>query len=381
MKKPGFITFIIVFVTCATHAQGPDKEKITDLFQNQQYEDAIDYLKPFYSKDSGNLQILNSLGYALYMNDNRDEAKIYFHKIFDIDSNNISANQYLANIDISNRDYDLAKTFVYRLIHINPSRSSYYRILAGIFKKNREEDSARFYYEHAYYLAPMDNKNIMAYGEILINDSNYLKADSILEAGLTRDPFNINFLKLLIQSSYDSKIYEGMIDPGEKLIRMGELQFPILSKLVFAFYSLKKYENCIHLCELMDSNFIAVESTYYYESMSWSKLNNLVKSNELLEKCLTYAVSKTAELYYYDLARNNETMKYYQRAISNYDTAYYLFKNPFMIYNEGRIYDQHLKNYKKAKIYYLKYLMLAKPETGEGKKLYRFVKGRYTEIR
>jgi tetratricopeptide (TPR) repeat protein len=380
MKKSGFITFIVVFVTIASYGQSPDKEKITDLFQNQQFEDAIDYLKPFYVKDSGNLQILNSLGYAYYMNDNRDEAKIYFQKIFDTDSNNVSANQYLANIDISNRDYDEAKTFVYRLIHINPSRSSYYRILAGIYKKNREEDSARFYYEHAYYLAPTDSKNITAYSEILINDSNYLKADSILGAGLTKDPFNINFLKLLIQSSYDSKNYERMIAPGEKLIRMGELQFPVLSKLVFAFYSLKKYENCIHLCELMDSNFIAVESTYYYESMSWAKLNNLVRSNELLEKCLSYAVSKTAELYYYDLARNNETMKYYQRAISNYDTAYYLFKNPVMLYHEGRIYDEHLKNYKKAKIYYSKYLKVTKPETGDGKKLYKFVKGRYSEI-
>ena len=61
----------------------------------------------------------------------------------------------------------------------------------------------------------------MAYGEILINDSNYLKADSILEAGLTRDPFNINFLKLLIQSSYDSKNYEGMISSRRKINQDG----------------------------------------------------------------------------------------------------------------------------------------------------------------
>jgi tetratricopeptide (TPR) repeat protein len=381
MKKSGLLTFIIVFITVASNAQGPDKEKISDLFQNQQFEDAIDYLKPFYQRDSGNLQILNSLGYAFYMNDNHEEAKIYFQKIFDIDSNNISANQYLTNIGISDRDFDVAKTFARRLIHINPSRSSYYRVLAGIYKKNREEDSARFYYDHAYYLAPTDGRNITAYGEILINDSNYLKADSILNAGLTSVPYDINYLKLLIQSSYDSKNYAGMISPSEKLIRMGELQFPILSKLVFAFYSLKKYENCIQLCEFMDSNSIAVESTYYYESMSWSKLNNLVRSNEFLEKCLGKAISKSAELYYYDLARNNETLKYYQKAISNYDTAYYLFKNPLMIYNEGRIYDEHLKNYKKAKIYYLKYLMLVKPETGEEKKLCRFVKSRYAEIR
>ena len=138
-----FILFLLL-INSECLAQSPDKEKINDLFQNQQFEDAIDYLKPFYLRDSGNLQILNSLGYAFYMNDNKDEARIYFQKIFDIDSNNISANQYLTNIEISDRDFDAAKTFARRLIHINPSRSSYYRVLAGIYKKNREEDSALF---------------------------------------------------------------------------------------------------------------------------------------------------------------------------------------------------------------------------------------------
>jgi tetratricopeptide (TPR) repeat protein len=380
MNKGGTFIFINLFVAFTSYAQSPDKEKISDLLQNQQFEDAIDYLKPFYQKDSDNLQILNSLGYAFFMNDNKEEARIYFQKIFDIDSNNISANQYLTNIEISNRDFDAAKISAGRLIRLNPYRSSYHRILAGIYKKNREEDSARYYYDRAYYLAPTDNKNISAYGETLINDSSYLKADSILNVGLAKDPFNINFLKLLIQSSYDSKNYSGMLAPGEKLIRMGEWQFPILSKLVFAFYSLKKYDSCIQLCEFMDSNSIAVESTYYYESMSWSKLNNLVRSNESLEKCLGKAISKTAELYYYDLARNNEILKYYQKAISNYDTGYYLFGNPFMLYNIARLYDEHLKNYPKARIYYLKYLKLAHRETAEEKKLYRFVKNRCTEI-
>jgi tetratricopeptide (TPR) repeat protein len=381
MKKSGFITFLTLFITIASNAQGPDKEKINDFFQNQQYEDAIDYLKPFYLKDSVNLHILNSLGYAFYMNDEKEKARIYFQKIFNTDSNNISANQYLANINISGNNYNVAKTFVIRLTRINPSRSSYYRILAGIFKKNREEDSARYFYEIAYRLAPGDNKNILAYADILINDSNYLRADSILNAGLARDSVNINFLKLLVQSSYEAKNFAGIIPPGEKLIALGELPVPILSKVVFAYYSLKKYGDCILLCQLMDSNAIAQESTYYYESMSWAKLEKFALSNELLEKCLGYAVSKTAELYYYDLARNNESMKFYQKAISNYDTAYYLFKNPVMLYHAGRIYDEHLKNYKRAKSFYSKYLLAEHPETGEEKKLYRFVKSRFAEIR
>lgn len=380
MDKSGFIIFLILFINIVSNAQPPDKEKINDYFQNQQYEDAVDYLNTFYKKDSTNLLVLNSLGYAFYMNDEKEKARIYYQKIFISDSNNISANQYLTNIDIAANKYEDAKTFIVRLTHINPSRSSYYRILAGIFKKNREEDSARFYYEHAYRLAPSDNKNITAYADILIDDSNYLRADSILHVGLTKDSTNISFLKLLFQSSYNSKNYAGLIPPGERLITLGELQVPILSRLVFAYYSLKKYGDCILLCQMMDSNLIAGESTYYYESMSWAKLDKFELSNELLVKCLGYSISKTSELYYYNIARNLETLKNYKKAISNYDTAYYLFKNPFMLYNGGRIYDERLKNYKKAKLYYLKYLTVAKPESGEENKLYGFVKSRYVAI-
>ncbi len=380
MKKSALAAFISVFIIITCNAQVPDKEKINDFFQNQQFEDAIDYLKPYYLKDSDNIQTLNSLGYAYYMNDKKEESKIYYQKIFNTDSNNISANQYLANIYISNNNYETAKTFIVRLTDINPSRSSYYRILAGIFKKKREDDSARFYYEHAYRLSPVDNKNILSYADILINDSNYRRADSILNAGLARDSSNINFLKLLVQSSYEAKNFAGIIPPGEKLIALGELPVPILSKLVFAYYTLKKYGDCILLCQLMDSNAIAQESTYYYESMSWAKLEKFALSNELLAKCLSYSISKTSELYYYDIARNNESLKNYQKSISDYDTAYYLFKNPVMLYHKGRIYDEHLKNYKKAKSFYAKYLLAEHPETAEERKLYRFVKSRYTEI-
>jgi tetratricopeptide (TPR) repeat protein len=266
-KSRLIITLIPLIFASRMYGQTPDREKINGFFQNQLFEDAIDYLKPYYLNDSGNIQILNSLGYAFYMNDEKEKARIYFQKIFKSDSNNISANQYLANIYISNNDYELAKTFIIRLIQINPSRSSYYRSLAGIYKKNQEEDSARLFYELAYRLSPSDYKNINAYSEILINDSNYLRADSILKAGLRVDSFNINFLKLLFQSAYNSKNYAGMIAPGERLIGVGELPVPILSKLVFAYYSLKKYNDCIRLCEMMDSNMIAGESTFYYESI------------------------------------------------------------------------------------------------------------------
>lgn len=106
-----------------TRAQVIDKEKVMDYFQNQQFEDAITYLLPFYTKDSRNIQLLNYLGYASYMNEEKVNARLYFQDLLAIDSDNISANQYLANIYIENNNYDSAKIFILRLVKKYPATS------------------------------------------------------------------------------------------------------------------------------------------------------------------------------------------------------------------------------------------------------------------
>jgi len=64
-------------------------------------------------------------------------------------------------------------------------------------------------------------------------------------------------------------------------------------------------------------------------------------------------------------------------AIAQYDTAYYLFKNPLMLYNCGRILDEHLKNYDAAKKYFSKYMRLAKPQSADEKRAYEYIRKRY----
>jgi tetratricopeptide (TPR) repeat protein len=381
MIKQRLFIIALSLYAFSSKAQSYDKEKITGFFQNQQFEDAIDYLNPFYLIDSNNLQILNDLGYANYMDDNRQKAAVYFEKILRTDSNNIAANQYLANINISNNHLLAAGIFVRRLIRAAPRRASYYRILGSIYTKGLEKDSAVMYYQYAYQLTPNDSKNIMAYAESLINDSNYIRADSVLYAGLKTDSFNVSYLKLLIQSSYDSKNFQGIIAPGEKLIDLDELSIKILPKLAFAYFILNRFKECIRVCEIMDSNSLAGESTYYYEARSWSKLNKFSLSNELLEKCLGYSISKTSELYYFNLAENNESLGNYKMAISNYDTAYYLFKSPVMIYRCGRIYDEYLKNPARAKFYYSKYLRIAHPVNAGDRRLYDYIRSRCLELK
>ena len=50
------VMFILVFI-CGS-AQVPDKSRVMDFFEHQQYEEAVNYLQPLLAADSNNQQLL-----------------------------------------------------------------------------------------------------------------------------------------------------------------------------------------------------------------------------------------------------------------------------------------------------------------------------------
>ncbi len=353
-----------------------DKNKVMDFFQDQQFDEAINYLKSAAGNDSSNLQLLGFLGYAYYMNDNNPVAEKYYQRILRIDSNNLSAIRYLATIK-SNADPGEARMLTLRLISLQPGKASFYRNMADLLRRANQKDSALLYYSHAYTLVPGDYKNGTALADILVDDKNFSKADSIIEMGLAKDSLNISWLRLRIRSAYEAKDYQDALLPGERFMRLDEVTLSVLTQVALSYYNLKMYNDCIRVCEYMISRGLNVESVYYYEARSWAKLKNYSKSNELLQICLSTAISKTAEFYYYDLGENDEATMHYKRAVTQYDTAYYLFKNPVMKYNCGRICESNLKNTRLARKYYTAYLALAKPQSPDEKKAYEYVRTKW----
>ncbi|HMH33120.1 MAG TPA: tetratricopeptide repeat protein [Puia sp.] len=353
-----------------------DKGKLTDFFQSQQFEEAINYLQPVMVQDSNNLQLLGFLGYAYYMNDDIPIAAHCYQKMLTIDSNNQSALRYLTSINIKNNP-TIALEYARRLVNRQPSKAAYKRTLGDLLRRMHEKDSALLFYNSAYELAPNDQRNAGALADALIDDKSFSRADSILAAGLARDSLNLSLLKLRIRSAYETKDYPSALSPGEKLIAQHDISLGAMTQLVLSYYNLKKYRDCIRVCEYLLTNEVEVESIYYYEAKAWAKLDQFVKSNELLHTCLVKSISKTAELYYYNLGENYESLKQYKKAVAQYDTAYYLFRNPIMYYNCGRICESNLKNMKLAKKYYTLFLKIADPKSSEEKKAYAYVKSKW----
>jgi tetratricopeptide (TPR) repeat protein len=352
---------------------GFDRIKVLDFLQNQQFGDAISYLQPLLSLDSTNIQAISYLGYAQYMNDNRPAAEAAYGRVLRLDPTNIGALQYLTLL--SSRQSPLeALSYTHRLLRLQPDHAAHYRTAAELNNRIGWTDTAMALYQRAYALDPSDYRNAAGLATQLIERKEYLPADSILDAALLLDSNNVTCLKLRTLSAYESKAYAEALDPGERLLRMGEPAIAAMTQLALSYYNLKGYPDCIRVCEYMAVNQLATESTFYYEAKACVRIREYEHSDQLLRTCLAMAISSTAELYYYNLGSNFEEQHQYRAAIAAYDTAFYLFRNPMMKYNCGRIYDGNLHNQGLARKYYHQYLAFGEPNAPDEKKAYAYVK-------
>jgi tetratricopeptide (TPR) repeat protein len=360
----------------ARFAGGVDKEKIMDLFQDQQYDEAVNYLSPVLRADSNNVPVLNYTGYAYYMQDNEPAAVACYRRMLAVDSNSVTGLHYLVLL-LQGTDDAEALNDALRLVQLQPAKPARWRSVGNLWRRNQRPDSALAYLSRAYELAPGDLKTVADLSSVLVEGKQYDKADSLLDQGLEKDSLNIPLLKLRVASAFWNKHYDDALDPGEKLLRLKEPSVQSLEWTALSYYDLKKYPDCIRVCEGMQGMGMDIEAVYYYEGRAEAKLKHYSESDSLLRKALSKAISNTAEWYYDDLGDNFESQKNYRQSLAHYDTAFYLFKAPLILYNCGRICETELHNIPRAKQYYRRYLALAKPESEEEKRVYKLVKAQY----
>lgn len=195
-----FLLFLLFVYNTDAQSAATDKNKLLDFFQNQQFDEAVNYLTPAAAVDSQNIQLLGYLAYAHYMNDNTKRAADYFRKIITINADTISALQYLAILN-KNDNPDQALHYTRRLIYLQPNKAAHYRSMGELFKRKNKQDPSFLYYNQAYLLQPKDYKNGIGLADILIDNKKFERAYSIIEAGLEQDSVNIPFLKLQVRSA------------------------------------------------------------------------------------------------------------------------------------------------------------------------------------
>ena len=353
-----------------------DRVAVLNYIQNQEYEEAIAYLGPILQADSGNSGLLGYAGYAYYMNEDYRSSGACYRRLLGIDSNNIPALHYLLLMDMSDHPAD-ALGYASRLVRLQYDRASWWRMSGELLARMNQRDSAMICYDQAYALAPRDVRTIAGLADLLMGSKAFDRVDTMLNAAMALDSLNPTLNKLTVRSAYLSQHYARAIDPGERLVRSDEPAVQALTWLALSYYDLKAYPDCIRVCEHMLNLGLTQEPVYYYEARAWTKMGQYRTSDSLLRIALTIAIAPTAEWYYDDLASNHESLHEYREAVANYDTAYYLFRDPKVLYACGRICEMELRDPGKARKYYVKYLTVAKPVTKEEKEAVAYVRKRW----
>lgn len=353
-----------------------DRVAVLNYIQNQEYEEAIAYLAPILQADSGNSGLLGYAGYSYFMDEDYRAAGDCYRRLLTIDSNNIPALHYLLLIDMNEHPAD-ALGYASRLVRLQYDRASWWRMLGELLARTNQRDSAMICYDQAYALAPRDVRTIAGLADLLMGSKAFDRVDTMLNAAMALDSLNPTLNKLAVRSAYLSQRYARAMLPGERLVRSDEPAVQALTWLALSYYDLKAYHDCIRVCEHMLNLGLTQESVYYYEARAWTKMSEYRKSDSLLRIALTIAIAPTAEWYYDDLASNHESLHEYREAVASYDTAYYLFRDPKVLYACGRICETEMKDLGKAKRYYLKYLAVARPVSKEEKEAYAYVRRRW----
>ncbi|WP_109696199.1 tetratricopeptide repeat protein [Chitinophaga deserti] len=353
-----------------------DNNLLMGYLQEQQYDQVIRYMETTVQPQHPNGLVI--LANALYQNMQLPEAAIQYRKILTIAPDHITAHQQLGNIAIQQQQYATAVPHFQKLTEVRPGQASYWKQLArACTNVVGLQDSARVYMEKAYHLQPYDPGIVSFMADEYMGDKEFAKADSVLNKYYMTDSANISINAMLVKSSYNLNKYADAVRFGSQILEQRSYAPMAYMYLSVTYYHLKQFDSCIKVYDVMTEMLgDAPETVKFYAAMSYAGIKYYEKSNVLLLECISTAKSKSLDSYYAALAGNFEQMKQYRAAISYYDTAYYLFKDPMRQYGIARIYDQQIQDPQRARKHYQLYLKSAKPESKNEKDIHTYVKER-----
>ncbi|NLU94251.1 hypothetical protein [Chitinophaga sp. Ak27] len=349
-----------------------DRDQLMEYLQHQEYDQAIGYLQPRVQEN--NISQLSLLAYTYYLSGKTKDAGATYEKVLQLDSNSLTAHQYLASIAMQ-MENPLAAISHYRYIaSIQPNNAIACKQLSFACYAVQQFDTAFVWLLKAYHLNPSDPKVAARLAEEWLGKENYQQADSITCAFMASDSLQPPVIMTAIRAAWFLKDYTRCTTLGTQLMNMKIVSPNTFSIVAAAWYTLKKYQECIGIHEYMTANRGQSENIMYYAALSYTALKNYTASNELLQTCIDLAMSQSLDSYFSGKSVNYEGLQQYKTAIAQLDTAYYLSRKPLRQYSIGRIYDMHLHNKPLATKYYKRYLQLSTPGNPAAPEIYKYLK-------
>nr|WP_295864431.1 tetratricopeptide repeat protein [uncultured Chitinophaga sp.] len=362
-------------ISGTVRAQGIDRNRVMEYLQDQQYEEAIAYLRPKVNLQEPREMAL--LGYTYYQGGKMTDAADTYEKVLMLDSTLIPALQNLATIRSQQERHGEAVSLYQRIVQLKPASAAAWKQLGFAAFIAQMPDSGFAWLQQAYQLNPADARVAARTAEEWMERKAYPRADSITRVFLERDSTASVVLMTAAKTTYMVKNYQRTAGIGEQLQRLNVVVPNTFVYIIAANYTLKKYQACIDIYQYLLDRNAASENITYYTALAHTALRQYKESNELLLRCIDFAKSSSLENYYSSMATNYENLRQFKPALASLDTSWYLSHNPLRQYSMGRIYETGLNNNNTAMKYYKRFLQLYKPGSSpEETEIHRYLRSR-----
>jgi tetratricopeptide (TPR) repeat protein len=324
------------------------------------------------------LPLMNAAGFAAYQTGDRASALEWFARSLAADSNSRTALYYAAVIHKSEDREAAAIPLLQRLCKNVPENAGYHQLLGDCYSETDQAPAAVDAYRRAYRLTPGSVTIASRLATALQNAKLSEQADTLLRSAMNLHPGTPLLINNAISLAYTRKQYARCATLCDSLIATTKLNYRSLLSGLYADIAQPDYRHAVKLGSVLIAMDAATEEVLYYTAIAEQKLGQYKAADTLLRQCLSKSLKPQLNEVYDALASGAEAQGEFLRSKAYYDTAYYLFKRPEMLYRSGTMLEAHgLKS--AATPVYKRYLAL--PRDRQDTAVARYLKSRLVENR
>jgi tetratricopeptide (TPR) repeat protein len=375
MRKTVFLSvFYLTILLCNTQLKAQEQYNINDailidMYQNQHYTNAAEYLKQNCPEPITNKKVLSRFAYTYQMAGKPLEAEKYYVRIYNQDTTNLPVLLNLALINANRENKAKAIYYYEKALIVDRNNFQVYKQLGRLYMDKRDTLNASKNLSKANILNPDDPDVACDLSSVFINAKKIKQAEVVLVRALAADSTNLFLLRSVVNLMYTTNRFKETVSSCNKLIELGDQSVQVVNKLGSSYYMLKNYECCIESFALMPDAY-QTERTYYLTAMSYKGLKRYKDALYNLDRTLTQAISPYMDVYYNEIAEIHDINKQYQTTAAAYQKSLFFKEHDIIYYTLANLYDKNLKDKKNAIKYYQKYLNSKPPEKQQGYILY-----------
>ncbi len=299
--------------------------------------------------------LLQAGGYAAYQSGDRALAESYYERVLALDSNDRQALYYTAVIHKGDEDHTAARPLLERLCTIVPAVANYHVLLADCYSAMAKPKEALTQLRLANALSPASAVIAARLANAYIRLKSWDSAERILTPAIAAHPADIPLLSAGITLAYNQKKWARTAALADSMIATHKLRYEPMLTALYSDIEGVNWKHAVAIGETLMALGSETEEVLYSTAFAHQRMRHWKEADTLMRRCVRKVMRPSLEHYYLMLAELAASQGETSRAGAYYDTSYYLFRNPFTLYQKG-VLMSNTGRIEEARVTFQKYL-------------------------